>query len=250
MMPGTIYGTVLPATMESIPFQMLSLTIGVIYCWMIYYYRAQVAECFRSLLNFTSGESSSAGNKRLYVRFLYAATSLGALSSGMVAAKWMAAGGGTFASGTGVTLPGGTFFDADALQWMGSWLPACAALAVALIVAVIVRIEGGALRAAGSLTLSTKVTDWLLLTKRNMLAAASMLLVPLALVWTGANPARDMIVAYLIMGVTVAVVVLFVIHTLRGFVKQKISLLVWFLYLCTVEIFPVSAVVLAAMRNA
>jgi hypothetical protein len=47
----------------------------------------------------------------------------------------------------------------------------------------------------------------------------------------------------------IATVLMFAVHTLMMFVKQKVSVLVWFLYLCAVEFFPVSLVVLLAARN-
>jgi integral membrane sensor domain MASE1 len=81
------------------------------------------------------------------------------------------------------------------------------------------------------------------------MAAFTLITLPLVVMWSGVNPARDRWIAYLIGGVIVTFAILFTIQTLGGFLRQKVSLLVWFLYLCTVEISPLCAVVLVVARN-
>jgi hypothetical protein len=186
----------------------------------------------------------------LYDNFLATAMTLGALSVGLatvkVLARLMAAGTGTpgtiqwrLAGMSGI----------DGLAGIPSWVAAAAAVAVALAAVCVVMVEVGVLKAAGELTLSTKFTDEIVQTKKNWMAAASMLTVPLAAMWTGVNPERDEVIAYLSGGVIVILLMLFFIQTLRGFVRQKVSLLVWFLYLCTVEFFPLCALMVVVARN-
>ncbi len=236
--------------MGNMAFQALSLVVPGMFCWMIYTFRAQAAECLKSVVKFSTRDEGSVENKRMYDNFLGVAMLTGALAAGLGVVKIISA---MLAAGTGT--PG-------TIQWkvadlagttgiggMPVWILPAAALAVSVLAAAVVLAGVGVLKAAGSLTLSGKFTDEVVRMKKNWLAACSVLMVPLVAVWSGVNPMRDTIVAYLFVAVVVALCCLFVVHTLRGFLKQKVSVLVWFLYLCTVEIFPVCALVLAATRN-
>ncbi len=240
----------MPVTFGNIAFQALSLAVVGGWCWMVYAFRAQAAECLASTVSFSSGEGAGVENKRMYDRFLAAAITLGALSAGLGAVKVAAAmlAGGTGTPGTVEWRLAGLTGTAG-VAGLPVWVAVVAVFAVALAVAAVVLVEVGMIRAAGGITLSGKFAGAIVQTKKNWMAAASLTVVPLVAAWTGVNPVRDEAIAYVIAGVAITLAVMFVIQTLRGFIKQKVSLLVWFLYLCTVEIFPVCAVVVAAMQN-
>jgi hypothetical protein len=243
----------MPVTLTNIAFQALSLGVLAAFCWMIYAFRTQTVECLTRALTFPSGdggEKIGKGDKQLYDNFIVVSMTLGAISIGLVTVKLTAA---ALTAGTGI--PG-------TLQWrlaglagtagiegLPSWVAVAAVGAVAAVVVTVVMAQTGLLKAAGGITLSQKFTDAIVLMKKNWLAAASLFTVPLATVWTGMNPVRDRVAAYIFAGVIVTLAALFVAHTLSGFLKQKVSLLVWFLYLCTVEIFPVCALVLTAIKS-
>ena len=132
---------------------------------------------------------------------------------------------------------------------MPLWVAPATVGVVALFTVCVVLIEAGVLKIAGRITFSEKFVGEVIRTKKNSLAALSMLTAPLVAVWTGVNPTRDRWIVYLFITMIVVAAILFIVHTLRGFIKQKVSLLVWFLYLCTVEIFPVYAATLAVIKN-
>jgi hypothetical protein len=238
------------AIVQNIAFQALSLGVLGAYCGMIYAFRAQAAECLKNTVVFprtSAAERAGTGNLQSFSRFPIVAMTLGVFGVGIAAVKvaaWLlssAAFGAVEAAG----IPGILVTP----RAVPLWVAPAAVVAVALAVTCVAMVGMGILKAAGSLTLSEKFTDEIALARRNWMAAASILIVPLATVWTGMNPARDRVIAYMAAFVVVALAMLFVAHTLRGFVKQKVSLLVWFLYLCTVEVFPVCALVLAAVKN-
>ncbi|MDR0509480.1 MAG: DUF4271 domain-containing protein [Rikenellaceae bacterium] len=102
------------------------------------------------------------------------------------------------------------------------------------------------LRAAGGLTRSKGFTGSLLRMRTAILAVGAVVLLPLFLPltlshWPGA--------AWMLVALVAAWTLTLMQKTFQLFVIQKISILHWFLYLCTVEIFPLSAVALAALRN-
>jgi hypothetical protein len=243
----------MPITFTNIAFQSLSLAVLGAFCWMIYAFRAHAAQCLLNLVNFSSGENPwpGSGDKQLNNTFLNLAMSLGAISIGLGAVKFTSS---LLTAGTGT--PGtiqwriagmaGTY----GIDGLPHWVAPAAAFAVALLPVVIVLAQASLLKVAGGITLSSKFADAIVNTKKNWLAAASLLIIPPVAMWTGINPLRDQVIGYVIAGVVVALTTLFIIHTLRGFLRQKVSLLVWFLYLCTIEIVPISAVVLVAIKGA
>ncbi len=205
-----------------------------VFCWMVYAYRGQVGRCLRSTLAFSNATNPRPDAVAVYDRFLATALTLGALSTGLAAVKVAA-----------------WLMEEKETVWasLPVWVAPAAAGGVALVIVMVVMVEVGILKAAGGMTFSRRFTGEVVAIKKNWMAAASILTVPLVAMWTGVNPGRDGIVTYVIAGVAVTLATLFVIHTLQGFLRQKVSLLVWFLYLCTVEIFPVCAVMLAVARN-
>ncbi len=223
--------------LENIAFQALSMAVLGAFCWMVYAYRGQVGRCLKSTVAFSHATNPRPDAVAVYDRFLTTALTLGALSAGVAAAK--------VASVT----PGGMTLWESSVGLAPMLVAPAVAGAVALAVVVVEVVEVAILKAAGGLTFARKFTDEVIAIKKNWMAATSILTVPLVAMWTGVNPGRDGIVAYALVGVIVTTAVLFVTHTLQGFIRQKVSLLVWFLYLCTVEILPVCAVMLAVARN-
>ena len=226
----------------NIAFQALSMAVLGVFCWMVYAYRGQVGRCLKSTVALSHTSNPRPEAAAMYDNFLATALTLGALSTGLAAVKVTAR---LMESGAVVLSPTGMF----ASETMPVWIAPTAAGCVALAAVLVVVLEMGIVKAAGGLTFSTRFAGEIVAVKKNWMAAASILSVPVVAMWTGVNPERDRIVAYVLAGMTVTLLVLFVIHTLQGFIRQKVSLLVWFLYLCTVEIFPVCAVMLAVARN-
>ncbi len=219
-------------TLGNIVFQGLSFVVLGAFCWMVYTYRGQAGRCLRSTMVFWRTSNQRPGAAAVYDNFLAVALTIGALSTGLAAVK------------ATVMMP-----EAEGLAGMPAWVAPMATVVVALVAVVVVLVEVWTVKAAGKLTFSSKFADEIVGIKKNWMAAASILTVPLVAMWTGVTPERDAIITYLLACVMVTIAVLFTIHTLRGFIRQKVSLLVWFLYLCTVEIFPVCAVMLAVARN-
>jgi hypothetical protein len=236
--------------LANIPFQALSLAVLGVWCLTIYRFRGEVMQCFGELFATSHRERDRIGSKRLYGAFPAVAMTLGAVSVGLAVVK---VGATALSAGTGT--PGtwqwrvADMAGTSGIAGIPSWVAPAVALVVALGVVCVVLVEVGILKMAGWVTVSGIFTRAIVQTKRNTLSAASMLLVPLVAVWSGVNPVRDTIVGYIIVAVAVALSVLFAMNTLRAFIRQKVSVLIWFLYLCTVEIFPLAAALLMVSRS-
>jgi hypothetical protein len=234
--------------LANIPFQVLSLAVLGAWCLTVYLFRGEVVKCFGALVAFSPRDRD--GVKRLYGAFPAVALTLGAVSVGLAVVKVAAVG-----LGTGTGTPGtwqwrvADLAGTSGIAGVPSWVAPAAALVVALAVVCVALVGVAILRMAGWVTVSGKFTRTIVQTRRGWLAAASMLVVPLVAVWSGVNPVRDTAIGYIVATVLVALSVLFLANTWRAFVKQKVSVLIWFLYLCTVEIFPLAAALLLVSRS-
>ncbi len=214
----------------------VQLVVLAMYCLVIYHYRDQVTVCLKNIAGFSPGNISGTDNRQLYSDFLKVSMVLAALMAGLGVMK--VAGEATTGGVEAVT--GG----------MPGWLALTAPLVAGIVVAGISLVKFGTLKAAGELTFSGDFTGALAGVKLNHTAAAAMLLTPLVMIFSGENPVRDRIVLYGTLGVLFALALSFVVQSALLFRKQKVSFLVWFLYLCAVEIFPVGFVLLLAIKNA
>jgi hypothetical protein len=240
----------MPITIGNIAFQAISLIVLGAFCWMIYAFRAQATECLKGVVKFSLRDGTDhVDNKQQYDSFLGVAMTLGAFSVALgivkIAAWLLTAGTGT--PGT-IQWNLAGLAGTEGIAGVSLWILPIVVIAVAALATLVVLAEMGILRVAGAITFGEKFAEAIIQMKKNWLAALALFLTPLVAVWTGINPARDTVSAYILAIVTIALCSLFIIHTLRGFIKQKVSLLIWFLYLCTVEIFPVCAIVVTIAK--
>lgn len=117
-----------------------------------------------------------------------------------------------------------------------------------VVVGTVGVLQGWVIRAAGAVTVQKELAAGVIELKRWTAAVGALCCVPAVLVFTGDTPVRDEVAIYLAVGEVVALAVVFLVRTLRLFVRQKVSILVWFLYLCGVEVVPVCAVAALVVR--
>ncbi len=99
------------------------------------------------------------------------------------------------------------------------------------------------LAAAGRLTLYTEFTTRLFFLRKIVMAAGSMVLVPLFLLYALSG---SVILGWGLAG-SVAISLIFLCAcTFMLFIRQRFSILLWILYLCAVEILPVATAVIVA----
>lgn len=132
-----------------------------------------------------------------------------------------------------------------------TWLPGgvAAAFLAAIVIAAIVLFQVGLLGLSGTVTLSQRLTAHLVALKFNYSALGTLLLAPLALFYLLAEPGQDRIMLYAISAAAGVLLALFLKESVSLFLREKVSLLHWFLYLCAVEILPVSFFCILAGRS-
>ena len=213
-------------------FQIAALVVLALWCWMIYYFRDQAGMCLKSLVNFKSEDKFTAEHGHLYNSFVNFAMAVTVAAAGIMVVK--------------IVLP---TVGPQALAMLPEWFVPPAAIFVAALAAGIIAIQFGVLKLTGELTFSENLTDELTQAKKLHLAAAAVVVVPPVILYTGLNPVWDTILGYVIIAEVFAIATAFTAKTCILFVRQKVSLLVWILYLCAVEIFPLSLAVLLVVKN-
>lgn len=122
-----------------------------------------------------------------------------------------------------------------------SLLASLAALGVAAYQAIAVRL-------AGTLTLSQPFIAQLMLLKRTYFALGVVLISPPLLLFALCPQGTGGVWFCIVAIELTAAAVLYLKETLNLFLSKKVSILHWFLYLCTVEVFPISLLWLLAVR--
>ncbi len=233
--------------MNNVVFQIFTLVFLGFYCITLHLFRMPGGE-----------------NRQPRVRFVSLALVLCAMTFGLAAGKVLS---GSFVSANplwsdigpgigggdlqGVGLSSGTRRLAG-MPWLTEvrglvgeeWFPVIIVFGVALAAAAVVVLQTGILRAAGALTFSGPVTGEIIEAKKDSLAILALVLAPPVVLFTGVNPIRDHVMVVLALGAMVAMAGVFVVRTSRLFLKQKIAFLIWFSYLCTIEILPLAAIFL------
>ncbi len=117
--------------------------------------------------------------------------------------------------------------------------PALALLAAACF-ALVLLLQCAMLRLAGALTLTRELTDAVIAAKRSALALYALLLPPVLLCYLPLPAGSGAGILGCIVVLSGIVLFLFLKSTLELFVAKKVSISHWILYLCTVELFPIS----------
>lgn len=137
-------------------------------------------------------------------------------------------------------MPAGLALPADASLWSA---PVMAAVFIATAAFQIVL-----LWITGRVTVSRQLIAALLYVKELYFGFALFLLTPALLLYALCPPGEGRLLAAVVAAEVLFVAVLFLRETILLFMAKKVSILHWFLYLCTVEIFPATFFCLAAVR--
>lgn len=238
--PHASTGTLRPAAPAEAPltdnalFQGIVLLVGVAYVLLVYHNLAD----FRTLLNQVFRDPASdkhtfqepTGSN--YLRFLRTSVGLGLLLTGLCAVKWCQ--------------------PATAELLFGRF-PVVAAPMLCLTVAAV----GGAvfgfqwllLRTVGILTLTEPLLAQLRQLRKRYFSAAVLLVMPAMLLYLLA-PQRSATLWFVLIIIGLAIMLfLYLKEALTLFLAKKVSFVHWFLYLCTVELFPVSLLWQLALRG-
>lgn len=166
-----------------------------------------------------------------FSRFLNIATAIGMLFMGVMVVKY---GDSLMPSQLGETLSHGAVL---ALSLLAT--AACCGVVVYQLTAV---------RLAGAVTLSQPFISQLILLKRTYFSLAVIVTSPALLLFALCPRGTGGVWFCIIIIELTVTAILYLREAVNLFIAKKISILHWFLYLCTVEIFPISLLWLLTVR--
>lgn len=213
-------------------FQGLVLLLATTYALLLYRNLTDV----RLLLNRIIHDSAS--GKRLYddpagngfIRFMNITTILGLLLCGVLVAKY-----------AGLLLPGNLIASIPGAALGVSLLATCACGGMALYQVILIRISG-------AIVLAQSFTSQLQVLRLTYFSLFVVITTPTMLLYALCPQTTAKIWFTLIIIEFAVTFILYLRETLNLFISKKVSILHWFLYLCAVEIFPVSLIWLLAIR--
>ena len=130
----------------------------------------------------------------------------------------------------------------------GSTLSLLLALGVGLLFLLVYLYGILLLRAVGGVTLTSGFTTQLIRIKRGYAALGAIILAPVILLFALSPLGSDTIWAGLLTAGWLITFLLYLRETFALFISKKVSILHWILYLCAVEIFPVTLLWLLVVR--
>lgn len=224
-----------PRLTDELPFQGLVLLLTLLFGLLLYRnpgdMRALVGRVAfeRRDSERTSDESGNAG----FTRFLNIALALGFLLAGV----------------TAVRLCDRPDIAQELLSMgNGSTLSLLLALGVGLLFLLVYLYGILLLRAVGGVTLTSGFTTQLIRIKRGYAALGAIILAPVILLFALSPLGSDTIWAGLLTAGWLITFLLYLRETFALFISKKVSILHWILYLCAVEIFPVTLLWLLVVR--
>lgn len=219
---------------DNIPFQGLVLLLAVIYAVLLYRNLGDI----RTLLSRTfhdaparkrlSEETGSSG----FSHFLNVTVTLGLLFAGLLAVKF-----------GGERLEGLIPDDLEQIAMPGL------SLATSLAGALVLLYQYLMLQGAGAITVSRPFILQLLQLRRTYFALIVVCAAPVLLLYILCPPDSGSIWLYALLAESAVAAILYLKESLGLFLSKNFSILLWFLYLCTVELFPISLLWLLLSRG-
>jgi hypothetical protein len=217
---------------DNLPMQIATLCLLLLYSYIIFRYGREIAQLFRMVFAARREERAKDDYSYMSADFISGLLTAGYLMAGIAAVK-------------AIELPA----DGAVLAAAGRQGPLLVMAAVSLSLAAIHIIQRLAMRVTGAVTLSTGFIRRLLSLRRLFFVAATVSAAPAVLLFALAEGESAQILGCAA-AVTAAVFLIYYIYrSLRLFVEEKVSILLWMLYLCTVEVMPPAMILLSALSS-
>lgn len=218
---------------QSGAFQGLVLLLAALYAFLLFRNLSDVGSLLVRVTRNTTrgavrGEEQSGSNFSLFLNIV---TAIGLLFLGVVVVKY-----GNF------VLP------QSWIEGLSQWGVLAVSLTASLLCLLVGLFQWGALSLAGGVTLTSPFVAQLLLIKCIYFALLVIISTPILLLYALTPPMQGRLWLGVLLVEVAITLLLFLKETFGLFLSKKLSILYWFLYLCTVELFPLSLLWFVAMR--
>ena len=212
-------------------FQSCVLLLLLAYVLLLYRFRSDIVELMTNRKAIAE-EIEYAGQGSVYGRFFSTTVGVGMLMAAIMIVK-------------GSDLAPQLMCHVVAPQW----IYALAVPSVLLATLAVTAIQSAMLWLIGRVAMCEDVTSTLLRLRKISFSILTICCTPAILLYALSEIYRAKAFLYLIGIEGIICFLVFLYETFDLFISKKISVLHWILYLCTVELFPVSLIVLTAMRE-
>ena len=217
---------------ENVVFESLVIVCFAAYCLLVFHYKRYILASLTIFKGKSFTDKLLDESSKVFGKFINSAILLSLLTLALSTVKFIDIG-----------------YGARVTEYLPGWGVAGLGLGLWGAIVLIVAYQQVMLKAVGGLTLDQPFAEKLISLKKIVLALTAVVVVPAFLLFalSAHQWARPL-------GVIIAVelsliFILFMFKSYILFMDQKISILLWFLYLCAVEIFPVSIIVLLILKN-
>ncbi len=210
--------------------QVMSIAVFLAYAVLLYLFSGEVNSVVREIKSAPGAQSGDSGNRN-YLLLNWTAHAVGVCAVSVFVCRILF-----------VYAPGALCGAAP------KWLVALLGVAVTAVVESVMMLQRSAVLAAGYVTQSDSFARSLLHLRKIHFTMFGVIVVPVMLLYSSFGGEWDTAFLYTCLFMTAGVVFVYLWKSCVLFVGQKISILYWFLYLCTVELFPISLVISILLR--
>ncbi len=216
---------------STVVFQSSVILLLITYVLLLYRFRSDIGQLFTNRKALAE-EIDNPSQSSIYGRFFSTTVGVGLLLSAIMVVK-----GADLAPAliSGVVAP--------------RWIYAVAVPSVLVATIVVAVLQIALLWVIGGVAMCSDVTSTLLRLRKICFSIFTICCTPTVLLYALGEIGRFNLFLYLLVAEAVVILLVFLYETFDLFISKKISVLHWILYLCTVELFPVSLIVLTAMRE-
>lgn len=213
-------------------FSVAVIAVFVAYCLILYSFLPQAGQLLASGWNKSQMEKTVSGHNRLFDILTNALLLTGAAALSLVLIRAC---------------------DGRALEHLqgdfGSWQTAGICAAVFACVVVVWWLQNLILALSGKVSLSSSFTHEIWNIRRISASLAALLLTPVTLMYALSDGTCGNVLFIIAATLAVLLYIHFLARTYILFVERKVSIFYWILYLCAVELFPVSLPVLVLIKH-
>lgn len=210
-------------------FQTAVIALLLLYTALLHRYRSDITEVLTNR-KMIAEEVENPGQS-IYSRFFNSALAVGMLLVGIAVVK------------IADLLPDQSF------AALPAWAALLAVPAVSCLTLTAAGIQTATLWCIGRMALCDTVTSQIARLRKIYFATFTVVCTPVILLYAASERGVSDWLAYIAICEVFIIAAVFLRETYALFVDKNISILHWFLYLCTVELFPVSLIVLIAVRH-
>lgn len=200
-------------------------------CLLFYFNKGQIVALFNTLRGKNYFEQAISEQNYLFDRFVNMSIVVGFLTTGIVVARVV-----------------DILFAHQLTGFLPSWLMLISVPILCLVTAFIFSVQMGIMGISGVIVDQTAIMADVIRTKKLFFAMSAVIGAPIVLLLSLSVGTPAQVLLYTYFGLMSILLILFLRGTIVLFVDNKISIFYWFLYLCGIEVFPISFLVFLALR--